>query len=252
MELTVIGSSSEGNAYVLQNEREALLLEAGKPFKQVLAALEGQVNKVVGCLITHEHGDHAGRINEFLKYALPVYASQGTIENAKIRTSWKPTTIRQTEDGNGYLPLTLGNFRVIPFATKHDAAEPLGFYIWHEETGGVLFATDTFYLPCKFKGLNNILIECNYDPEILARRVKSGDIPATLQERVRRSHLSYYTCLDALRANDLTAVNNIVLIHISEGNGDPTAFREGIQRATHKTVYTAKPGLKIEFNKGPF
>ena len=32
MELTVIGSSSEGNAYVLQNEREALLLEAGKPF----------------------------------------------------------------------------------------------------------------------------------------------------------------------------------------------------------------------------
>lgn len=252
MELTVIGSSSEGNAYVLQNEREALLLEAGKPFKQVLAALEGQVNKVVGCLITHEHGDHAGRINELLKYAIPVYASQGTIENAKIRTSWKPTAIRQTEDGNGYLPLALGNFRVIPFATKHDAAEPLGFYIWHEETGGVLFATDTFYLPCKFKGLNNILIECNYDPEILTRRVESGDIPAALQERVRRSHLSYYTCLDALRANDLTAVNNIVLIHISEGNGDPTAFREGIQRATHKTVYTAKPGLKIEFNKSPF
>lgn len=35
MELTVIGSSSEGNSYVLQNAGEALLLEAGKPFKHV-------------------------------------------------------------------------------------------------------------------------------------------------------------------------------------------------------------------------
>lgn len=148
--------------------------------------------------------------------------------------------------------MNLGDFTVIPFPAKHDAAEPLGFYIWHEETGGILFATDTYYLPCTFKGLSNILIECNYDPDILARRVADGDIPEVLQERVRRSHLSYYTCLDALRANDLTAVNNIVLIHISDGNGDGVAFREGIAKATGKTVHIAKPGLKIKFNKTPF
>lgn len=251
MELTVIGSCSEGNAYVLQNTGEALLLEAGKPFKQVLAALGGNVRKVVGCLITHEHGDHAGRINEVLSYAIPVFASVGTIENAKLRTDWRPTPIQKTDKGS-YQPLQLGGFKIIPFPTKHDAAEPIGFYIWHEETGGVLFATDTYYLPCKFKGLSNILIECNYDPDILAQRVANGDIPEVLQERVRRSHLSYYTCLDALKANDLTAVNNIVLIHISEGNGDATAFREGIAKATGKTVHIAKPNLKIQFNKAPF
>ncbi len=80
MELTVLGSGSEGNAYVLQNAGEALLLEAGIPFKKVLAALGNNVKKVVGCLITHEHGDHAGRINEVLNYVVPVYASKGTIE----------------------------------------------------------------------------------------------------------------------------------------------------------------------------
>ena len=79
MELTVLGSSSEGNAYVLQNAGEALLLEAGIPFKKVLAALSNNVKKIVGCLITHEHGDHAGRINEVLNYVVPVYASKGTI-----------------------------------------------------------------------------------------------------------------------------------------------------------------------------
>ena len=58
--------------------------------------------------------------------------------------------------------------------------------------------------------------------------------------------------MDALKANDLTRVNNIVLIHISEGNGDAVAFRDGIAKATGKTVHVAKPGLRISFNKTPF
>ena len=99
MELTVLGSSSEGNAYVLQNAGEALLLEAGIPFKKVLAALGNNVKKIVGCLITHEHGDHAGRINEVLNYVVPVYASKGTIEAAKINSCWRPTHIRM-ENGS--------------------------------------------------------------------------------------------------------------------------------------------------------
>lgn len=250
MELTVIGSGSSGNAYVLQNEGEALLLEAGMPFKQTLASLGGKVEKVKGVLITHEHGDHAGRISEPLSYALPVYASQGTIDATKIRGNWKPKPIAKTEDG--YEQLQLGGFTVIPFGVKHDAAEPLGFYIWHEETGGILFATDTYYLPCTFVGLSNVMIECNYDPNILQDNVEAGIVPPALKERVRRSHLSYYTCLEALRANDLSAVNNIVLIHLSEGNGDAPAFREGIAKATGKTVHVAKAGLTIRFNKTPF
>ena len=58
MELRVVASGSEGNAYVLQNEGEALLLEAGVSFKKVLPALNYDVSKVQGVLISHEHGDH--------------------------------------------------------------------------------------------------------------------------------------------------------------------------------------------------
>ena len=254
MELTVLGSSSEGNAYVLQNAGEALLLEAGISFKKVLTALDYDVSKVQGVFVTHEHGDHAGHLDEVLSYGLPVFASAGTIEGAKRytkRTEYQPKAITGSHE-HGYMGIKLGGFTVLPFPTKHDANEPLGFYIWHSETGGILFATDTFYLKNRFAGLNNILIECNYTQEQLEANLIAGKIDAERYRRVRRSHLSYNTCLQMLQANDLTAVNNIVLIHISKDNGNAPLFREGIAKATGKAVTVAKPGLVLNFNKTPF
>lgn len=254
MELKVIGSSSEGNAYVLQNAGEALLLEAGESFKKkVLPALDYDVSKVQGVLVTHEHGDHAGHLNDVLSYGLPVYATAGTIEGAKRfmkRTLYEPVVIER--NGDGYQRLQLGGFTVIPFPTKHDANEPVGFYIWHKETGGVLFATDTFYIKNRFAGLSNILIECNYDQNKLEANLIAGKIDAERYRRVRRSHLSYTTCLKVLQANDLRAVHNIVLIHTSRDNGNAQSFREGIALATKKVTSVAYPGLTLNFNKSPF
>ena len=47
MTMTVIGSGSAGNCYVLQNEQEAIILEAGLPFgKEVKEALGWNTSKV--------------------------------------------------------------------------------------------------------------------------------------------------------------------------------------------------------------
>lgn len=254
MELTVLGSSSEGNAYVLQNAGEALLLEAGIGFKKVLTALDYDVSKVQGVLITHEHGDHAGHVGEFLSYGLPVYATAGTIEGLQRyigKTDFQPTPLPGNGE-SGYDTLKLGGFTVIPFPTQHDAKEPAGFYVWHTETGGILFATDTYYLKNRFAGLSNILIECNYSQEKLEANLIAGKIDAARYRRVRESHLSYTTCLETLQANDLSKVYNIVLIHTSRDNGNALTFREGIAKATGKTVSVAKPGLVLNFNKTPF
>ena len=85
MVLKVLGSSSRGNCYVLENEREALILEAGIKFSEAKRALDYNITKVVGCLITHEHKDHAGHISEVLGACIPVYASAGTIKNTAIK-----------------------------------------------------------------------------------------------------------------------------------------------------------------------
>ena len=253
MTLQVIGSSSDGNAYVIQNVGEALLLEAGISFKKVLPALNYDVSKVQGVLVTHEHGDHAGHLGEVLGYGLPVFASKGTIAGAQKlnRTDYQPVAFEGSRK-SGYQRLQIGGFTVIPFPTEHDANEPVGFYIWHEETGGILFATDTYYLKNRFAGLSNILIECNYDQQQLEENLIAGKIDAARYRRVRESHLSYTTCLETLQANDLSKVHNIVLIHTSRDNGNALTFREGIAKATGKTVSVAKPGLKLNFNKTPF
>lgn len=246
MVLKVIGSSSQGNCYILENDREALLLEAGVKFSSVKQALDYKISKVVGCLITHEHKDHAGYINEVLKATIPVYASAGTIEKTPIEGTRRPHACQA-----GTL-LTLGGFRIIPFGTKHDSAEPLGFFINHEETGNILFATDTYYLPCKFVGLNNVLIECNYRLDILDANIAAGRIPAVVRNRTLKSHLSYDHCVQALQANDIKGVNNIVLIHLSDGNSNAEQFRAGVKAATGKNVHIAEAGLVIDFNKTPF
>lgn len=246
MILDVLGSSSLGNCYVLQNDNEALILEAGIPFKEVKQALGFNITKVAGCLITHEHKDHAGHINEVLDACVPVYASAGTIGKTTIKGDRSPQVCQA-----GSL-LRLGGFKILPFATKHDSAEPLGFFINHEETGNVLFATDTYYLPCKFERLNNVLIECNYRLDLLEANIAAGRIPSVVRNRTIKSHFSYANCLEALQANDIKAVNNIVLIHLSDGNSNAKEFQKGITAATGKKVFIAEPGLSIKFNKTPF
>lgn len=255
MQLTVIASSSEGNAYVIQNAGEALLIEAGASFDKTLEALGHNVAKINGCLITHEHGDHAGHVNEVLSYGLPVYASRGTIRDIepKLRSTYEPRVIDFDKDGN-YFALQLGRFEVYPFATKHDAAEPLGFYIWHPETGGILFAADTYYIRPTFADLRQVIIECNYADDLLAANVEKNVRGLTwkLAQRIRASHLSLKTCLRTLKANDLSQVNNVVLIHLSASNGDPERFKREVERATGLPTFIARPGLQIDFNINPF
>ncbi len=57
MVLKVISSGSKGNGYILENDNEALLLECGCNFKSVNEAINFNVSKISGCLITHEHLD---------------------------------------------------------------------------------------------------------------------------------------------------------------------------------------------------
>lgn len=56
MLLKVVGTGSSGNTYVLENENEILILDAGCRIKNVLKSIDYKVCKIRGVLITHEHG----------------------------------------------------------------------------------------------------------------------------------------------------------------------------------------------------
>ncbi|MEX6691225.1 MBL fold metallo-hydrolase [Danxiaibacter flavus] len=246
MKLKIIGSSSAGNCYILENDKEALIIEAGVRFEKIKKALNFQLSKVAGCLLTHEHGDHAKGVNEVMAAGIDVYSAPGTFEVLKINNHRaKKLTVGQV--------FSVGSFKVIAFDVNHDVRQPVGFIINHEETGNVLFLTDTYYVSNKFKNIHNILIEANYCLDIIRRKVDEGRLKDFLKDRVIQSHMSIDTCRNTLLANDLSKVNNIVLIHLSDSNSNAAEFQQKISRATGKTVHIADAGIVIEnFNKTPF
>lgn len=247
MKLTIIGSNSAGNAYILENDQEALLIECGVRFQRIKEALGFNLRKVVGCIVTHEHKDHCAAVNDVLGAGIEVHASAGT--HLAMMTVMHHLA-RTTFAGDQF---SVGGFKVRPFDVKHDCKEPIGFMINHPETGNVLFLTDSYYTEYTFRGLNNVIIEANYCQKILDQKVQAGASPSFLRDRVIQSHMSLKTCKETLQANDLSAVNNIVLIHLSDGNSDSRRFKKEVEEQTGKTVYVAEAGMTIEnFNKTPF
>lgn len=247
MELKILGSGSKGNCYLLDNGAECLMVECGIPFKDVQKAVNFDISRIAGVLVSHEHGDHAKHVKKCLEARVPCYMSRGTKEALKLSDD---TLARAMEELEIY---QIGAFRVQPFPTRHDACEPFGFLIFHHECGTVLFATDTYCLHYTFQGLNNILIECNYRQDILDANVETGKLPLALRDRTMKSHCSFDTCRETLLANDLSKVNEIVLIHLLDGNSNEAEFKQGIREATGKTVHVARGGMTIkQFNVSPF
>lgn len=140
----------------------------------------------------------------------------------------------------------IGNFKIIPFKVEHDAKEPFGFLINHSETGNILFATDTKFLNYKFPNLNQIIIEANYSEEIVRENYNF------VNKRVLDTHFSLENCIQFLKSNDLSKVNNIVLIHLSDRNSNEKQFRDKVFEATRKSVHVANKNEEINFNLIPF
>src|ERR1035437_412887 len=151
MKLTVLGSSSSGNCYIIQDEHEAIILECGMSLTKAKTVLEFDVSKVSGVLISHLHGDHSKFAKDF-ENVFQVYANKSVIEAKGLK--WT----KEIEAGKGFM---CGNFKVLPFQAAHDVP-CLGFLIKHEKIGTLLFLTDSFLCEYNFKCLNHALIECNY------------------------------------------------------------------------------------------
>ncbi|MDD3404938.1 MAG: MBL fold metallo-hydrolase [Paludibacteraceae bacterium] len=245
MELKVLNSGSKANGYVLQNDTEAIVIECGCPVSDCLQAVNFQSSKIVACLVSHEHGDHAKHIEKYMEY-MPVYCSKGTAEAITYKSKRRPTVLRC------FQKLVAGNFVIQTFDTQHDSAEPFGFVIEHPEIGKLLFATDTYYIKYKFDNLTNVMIECNYDKDILNENVYNGLLHPVVQERTIRSHMEIDTTIKTLKDNDASHLNQVVLLHLSGNNASPEEFQKRVSLAIGKCVSVAHKGLNLIVNKTPF
>ncbi len=237
MIITPLASGSSGNCYRIDCAGRTLLLECGLRFPEIQRGLDFQVSKLDACLISHEHADHSKAVKKLMKAGVDCFMSEDT-QCALGLEDWHRARVLVPQVQHDEANLLGLGWGVMPFETQHDAAEPLGFLIARAGRK-LLYATDSFYIKYRFAGLTHIMLECNYAEDLLAANVRAGEVDRSLQKRIRGSHMSLETAKEMLRTNNLSQVQEIWLLHLSDANSDAERFKREIQEVTGKVVRVA-------------
>lgn len=232
IEIKALASGSRGNCYYVSDGVTPVLLECGIGWKEIQRGLNFRTSGLAGCLVSHEHKDHCRAVRDAMKAGIDCYMSEGTADALGI-LGHRLNIIKARKQ------FKLGTWTILPFETQHDAAEPLGFLLVNQDGDKLLYATDTYYIRYRFKGLTHIMVECNYSMDILRANVEAGTVEPALKNRILKSHFSLEHVKDFLRANDLSKVQEISLLHLSDGNSDAERFKREVQSLTGKPTYIA-------------
>lgn len=225
MRMKCLGSGSSGNCYIIENDTEALIIEAGVRFKDVKIALDFNVSKIKCVIISHEHGDHRKYWHEYVKAGIPVfepYRNDGTTMEFKD-----------------------SRFIIQAFDLVHDVP-CYGFLISHPDMGKLVYITDTEYCKYRFNGLNHILVEANYSLDCMA------PIDNPKRNHVLTGHMSIDTAVEFLKTNTSPELLNVALLHLSESNSDEKQFRAAAEAVVDCPVWIAGKGLEVKLNEFPF
>lgn len=245
MKLTVLGSSSSGNCYLLEASDGVLVLECGLPLLEVKKALNFKIGKIVGAVVSHQHGDHAKYIAEYLNSAIRVCALKEVFDAHTLK---QRIFCKEIEPMHGY---RIGTFKVFVVPVLHDVP-CVGFVIEHAEMGKLLFVTDTMLFEYRFDNLKHIMIEANYEDNILQYNIENDITPASMRSRLLQSHMEIKTTEQILQTTNLNSVNEIILIHLSSNNSDAALFKTRIEQKTGKPTIVAKRGVCVDVSKEPY
>ena len=231
IDIRVLASGSTGNCYLLDDGESPLLIEAGIRFPLIQQGVGFTIARLAGCLVSHSHADHCKAVKDLAHRGVDVYLSKETMATLGVFGH----CYHVVEPRKLY---RIGRWQVLPFETEHDAEGSLGFVIEHG-TEKIVYLTDTCYSRYTFTGMTKLLIEANFDPEILRENVASGEVDRSLKRRVYGNHLSIDRVLDFLRANDLSKLQEVVLIHLSDSNSDAEEFKHRVAEVVGVPVFVA-------------
>lgn len=236
MKIHCIGSSSSGNCYVIESLGQYLIVELGCAFKEVLAAIDWRVEKVAGCLVSHRHIDHLSNLGNALQYLIPVYSNKEVAEDHPL------INILTTE--YSYM---IGSFKVQCLKVPHNAL-CYSFIIKCPSGEKILFATDLSKFNYKVSGCDVIMMEANYDENLVYEALARGEVVRSQNE----NHLEINDCLEALERCSCNKTQLIILLHMSDGYSDEKRFKQLVRKATGLRVGVARIGQTYEINESDF
>ena len=218
MEIKPIASSSKGNAYLISDFQTTVLIECGIPLKELKRKTNFIVPGVIdACLVSHVHQDHSKSLKDLLNAGVRCYALKEVFEAKEINNHHRAKRLKHLKQ------IDIGTFKM-----NHDVP-CVGFLIYSVVTNEkLLFATDTYMIKYAFHGLDYIMIEANYDIELVEEDAQ--------RKRLIQSHMSIDTTIQYLKSIDLSKVKRIYLMHLSSRHSNEEDFKRRVQAATGKVV----------------
>lgn len=211
MHIDVLATGSTGNCYTLTDDNGSILiLDAGIKFEKILGGISYRLNDVYGVCISHSHKDHAFSADKFKKLGIPIASESGSY--------------------------TFGRYRINTFPLVHDVP-CIGFHIWHPKMGTLVYLTDTEYCEYRFPKVNHILVECNYDKDIIDHNHPAKD-------HIIAGHMELQTVAGFVFANLSDDLKTVILCHMSRNNLDFLKAHETI-KSIFSNTYLAKVGERI-------
>ena len=162
MKVIPLASSSCGNAYVVETEGSAVLVDCGICYKRLKDIAFDAV------LITHSHTDHVSGLKTLLKHRdIPVYANAMTAEAVAHECKLDDSAFVCFENGQEF---EVGAFTAAAFSVPHDTSDPVGYLL---KAGGETYfhgtdiGTPLDSIGLKLAEATVATLESNHDPVML-------------------------------------------------------------------------------------
>jgi len=224
MKVISLQSGSNGNCIYVEADGVRLLFDAGISGRQAqlrLSAHGRDISEIDALLISHDHRDHSRCMGIYQrKFGLPVHVTKKTLAATRSKVDLgELKDIRHYQAGSKQ---QFGNVCVETIPTPHDGADGVVFVVDDGRRRlGIL--TDLGHVFDGLKevvsSLDAVVIESNYDPEMLA----DGFYPEPLKQRIRSpgGHLSNIESARLLNVAANRRLRWACLAHLSEENNSP-------------------------------
>lgn len=212
MYFNIIASGSKGNATLVIHHNTVILIDLGITLirlKGALTSLNLELKDIDAAIFTHEHSDHLNGLKSISPKKM--YALEGTLPSSLSNVVYN------------YEPFTIGEIKITPFPTSHDAKNPCG-YILETDDEKLVYMTDTgVFIEDNLPYVINptyLIIESNHDIQMEMQTNRSF----ALKQRIlgENGHLcnedSAFASLEIIGDN----TKEIVLAHLSEEANTPS------------------------------
>ena len=113
--------------------------------------------------------------------------------------------------------------------TMHHDCPCVGYMVRSTATNEQLFfATDTYKITVNPQGIDYLIVEINYQKEIVNRLVNDGVMESGIRARLLFSHFELSKALNWLKRIDKSRLKRIYVAHLSNGHSDAEYIKSAV------------------------